>query len=205
MAKQSYRDDALKTRLAAQTHLRKLRAERLSRRSGVANKAPSSAADDQGDFVIDEDLLFSRSSTASASDGTVDDTEDVGAETPEEHDNEGVLDDEPEADNETAEDVVTCVDEATEESAAPPQQCDLVTEVDDAQAIQESFQSAEKSDLSTLPGAGDGMVWMFQQCGISCLDDLAKADAEELSGHLGVIGRILNIEPWIDFAKTRTS
>ena len=57
------------------------------------------------------------------------------------------------------------------------------------------------TDLFRLPGAGAGMVWMFQQCGIHSLSDLAQADARELSIQLGIVGHILNIKPWIEFAE----
>lgn len=57
------------------------------------------------------------------------------------------------------------------------------------------------SDLFGLPGAGAGMISMFHQCGIRSLDDLAKADSRDLSLRLGVVGHILNVEPWIVFAR----
>lgn len=59
------------------------------------------------------------------------------------------------------------------------------------------------SDLFQLPAAGAGMIWMFHQCGIRSLEDLAAADPHDLSLRLGVVGHILNIEPWILFARER--
>lgn len=59
------------------------------------------------------------------------------------------------------------------------------------------------TDLFDLPGAGAGMVWMFHQCGIRSLADLAEADGSDLSLRLGVVGHILNVEPWIAFARER--
>lgn len=76
-------------------------------------------------------------------------------------------------------------------------------EVDQAQALLRNMDATvpDESDLFRLPGAGAGLVWMLIRCGIQSLDDLARADADELAGKLGVIGRILNLEPWIEFAK----
>lgn len=59
------------------------------------------------------------------------------------------------------------------------------------------------SDLFDLPAAGPGMIWMFHQCGILSLADLASANATEVSSKLGVVGHILNVEPWIAFARER--
>ena len=56
-------------------------------------------------------------------------------------------------------------------------------------------------DLYSLPGAGPGLVWMLNQCGVFSLADLAKADPAQLSTSLGVVGQILNVEQWIAFAK----
>ncbi|MEO0917115.1 MAG: hypothetical protein AAFY31_09060 [Pseudomonadota bacterium] len=57
------------------------------------------------------------------------------------------------------------------------------------------------SDLFELPGAGAGMIWMFNECGIHSMADLAMADQAELTQRLGVVGRILNVEPWMAFAR----
>lgn len=63
---------------------------------------------------------------------------------------------------------------------------------------------ASGSDLHKLPGAGAGLVWVLQQCGVVSLRDLAAADADALSERLGVVGRLLNVRPWIDFAREHT-
>lgn len=60
---------------------------------------------------------------------------------------------------------------------------------------------AENSDLSELPGAGEGLVWILQQCGIRSLEDLAAADPAELSGRMGLIGDLLDMETWVAFAR----
>lgn len=63
----------------------------------------------------------------------------------------------------------------------------------------------EGSDLNSLPGAGPGLVWMLHQCGVSSLADLAVSDAAELTPKLGVVGQILDVSKWIDFATVETA
>lgn len=59
------------------------------------------------------------------------------------------------------------------------------------------------SDLFALPGAGSGLVWMLQNAGVGTMRELADADPEALSQRLGLIGQILDIGHWIDFARAR--
>ncbi|ARE42190.1 hypothetical protein RGUI_4049 [Rhodovulum sp. P5] len=61
------------------------------------------------------------------------------------------------------------------------------------------------SDLFDLPGAGSGLVWMLQNAGVATMRDLAAADADALSERLGLIGQILDIGHWIDFAKSQVT
>ncbi|MXQ07953.1 hypothetical protein GQ651_08850 [Alphaproteobacteria bacterium GH1-50] len=74
-----------------------------------------------------------------------------------------------------------------------------------ASPVQETgFEKVDAdSDLFELPGAGAGMIWMFHQCGVNSLSDLANEETASLSQRLGVVGHILNVEPWIDFARKR--
>lgn len=60
------------------------------------------------------------------------------------------------------------------------------------------------SDLFQLPGTGPGLVWMLQQCGINSLQDLAHAQVSELISRLGLVGQILNVEIWQDYARKAT-
>ena len=70
---------------------------------------------------------------------------------------------------------------------------------------QEVAPTAEnETDLSRLPGAGSGLVWMLQECNIHSLADMAAAEADTLSGQLGAVGHILNVQTWIDFANADT-
>jgi hypothetical protein len=57
------------------------------------------------------------------------------------------------------------------------------------------------SDLYTLPGAGEGLVWMLNKCDIQSKSDLAVADPRLLTEKLGVIGQIINVQTWIDCAR----
>ncbi len=57
------------------------------------------------------------------------------------------------------------------------------------------------SSLASLPGAGPGLVWMLNGCGIQNLADLAVVDRAKLTRDLGLVGQILDVGPWIEFAK----
>lgn len=59
------------------------------------------------------------------------------------------------------------------------------------------------SDLLRLPGAGPGLVWLLGRCGVESLADLAAADARKLTEQMGLIGELLDIDNWIDFAKAQ--
>jgi predicted RecB family nuclease len=58
-----------------------------------------------------------------------------------------------------------------------------------------------QSDLGNLPGAGPGLIWMLQQCGIHSLEDLARTEASYLAPKLGLVGQILNVGSWLDYAR----
>ncbi|MDG4648434.1 hypothetical protein P6F26_08250 [Roseibacterium sp. SDUM158017] len=62
----------------------------------------------------------------------------------------------------------------------------------------------EGSDLDSLPGAGPGLIWLFGECGIRTLADLAKADPAWLRKRLGLVGELLDLDHWIAFARDRT-
>ncbi|CAN0604025.1 unnamed protein product [Ectocarpus sp. 12 AP-2014] len=69
------------------------------------------------------------------------------------------------------------------------------------ESVPEHALEIEESELSILPGAGPGLVWMLHQCGIKSLCDLAETAPEKLANDLGVVGQILDVSLWIDFAK----
>ena len=60
-------------------------------------------------------------------------------------------------------------------------------------------------DLDRLPGAGPGLIWMLNECGIETLSDLTQADATALTAQLGVVGQILDLDRLITFAKRQMS
>ncbi|MEM9425103.1 MAG: hypothetical protein AAGA06_00220 [Pseudomonadota bacterium] len=90
----------------------------------------------------------------------------------------------------------------TEPNAPPPETTDAPSLSSmDHTASEDIARVDPNSDLFSLPGAGAGMVWMFHQCGIRSLEDLAQANADDLASRLGVVGHIINMEPWIAFAR----
>lgn len=64
-------------------------------------------------------------------------------------------------------------------------------------------EEGAEGDLAALPGAGPGLIWMLNQCGISSLSELAQADPVRLSKDMGIVGQILDVEKWIAFAASR--
>lgn len=65
---------------------------------------------------------------------------------------------------------------------------------------------AQDSDaLEILPGIGPGLIWMFNECGVHSMSDLASVDHIKFKNDLGLIAQIVNLDPWIDFAKSRTA
>lgn len=64
-----------------------------------------------------------------------------------------------------------------------------------------TMPDASKSDLYCLRGAGAGLVWMLEQCGVHTLADLAAADPAILQQRMGLIGQILDLEDWVNYAK----
>jgi predicted flap endonuclease-1-like 5' DNA nuclease len=65
----------------------------------------------------------------------------------------------------------------------------------------EASPAVDESDLHALPGAGIGLVWMLQRCGVSSLADLADADPERLRRDMGLVGELLDLSTWIAFAR----
>ena len=87
--------------------------------------------------------------------------------------------------------------EASPDPGAPPRH----TPAPDVDADPRTASIAE-SDLHALPGAGIGLVWMLQRCGVSSLADLAAEDPERLRRDMGLVGELLDLSSWIDFARS---
>ncbi|MEO1238065.1 MAG: hypothetical protein AAFW64_00090 [Pseudomonadota bacterium] len=57
------------------------------------------------------------------------------------------------------------------------------------------------TDLSAIPGAGPGLIWMLWNASVRNLDDLAAARPADLQAALGPVGVILDVEALIAFAR----
>jgi predicted flap endonuclease-1-like 5' DNA nuclease len=66
-------------------------------------------------------------------------------------------------------------------------------------------EEGKASDLHALPGAGSGLVWMLEQCGIRSMADLSGADAADLAARMGLVGQMLDLDAWIAFAARVTA
>lgn len=196
----SYRDSALSARRAARTHLAELRAARRARKGATRRVQTEQATSTDGQFAIDRDLLF-------APPPAVDDVDTfTESSAPPDDPSAPVEDTEPgpESDAFIATDEITppaMAETDPDEQEYEPQIATTEALVLPSNAVKDTPLPADiTSDLLTLPGAGDGMIWLFHQCGITTLADLAQADAATLSQQLGVVGYILDIRPWIQFA-----
>lgn len=93
--------------------------------------------------------------------------------------------------------------EPVEESAEKPMQPEPPADVAPESSLTDDTcaeNGSVPSDLERLPGAGPGLIWMLNQCGVFSLADLAEQDSATLSSKLGVVGQILDVERWIAFA-----
>lgn len=55
--------------------------------------------------------------------------------------------------------------------------------------------------LERLPGIGPGLIWFFEQRGLTDLTALAAADADQLRADIGFIGSLIDFDGWIAFAR----
>jgi predicted flap endonuclease-1-like 5' DNA nuclease len=62
--------------------------------------------------------------------------------------------------------------------------------------------AAAAGSITTIPSLGPGLIWRLNQCGIHTLADLAACEPDDLRGRLGRIGRIANVEQWIQHARS---
>ena len=212
----NYRKEAQSARRAARETLMALREARLSaraQRGSPPNTAPSQAGSDGSQ--IDPSAFFAmppnapdvtpdmaKNTEEAWAAGAAEDAvaeQNVGEETeicatPEEQPAESALElDETVG---AAYEPSDCPTDSDTPDAGEPMQVSVDQGTDDGIARVDA-----NSDLFNLPGAGAGMVWMVHQCGIRSLADLAKADSGDLAMQLGVVGHIINMEPWIAFAR----
>jgi hypothetical protein len=72
-------------------------------------------------------------------------------------------------------------------------------------ALLQTRQGGPGSNLSSLPGAGPGLIWMLQKCGIETLQDLALADPALLVPRLGLVGKIADVHGWHRYAQRQVA
>ena len=93
-----------------------------------------------------------------------------------------------------------------ESAAADPDDGDITATGQSATETRADEKPTDSAtDLYELPGAGDGLVWLFGRCGVRSLADLAVADPAQLAADLGLVAQILDIGYWIEFARKRTT
>ena len=109
----------------------------------------------------------------------------------------------PDDDEETITDVEDPLSEGLLESDAPRDDDAESIGIETAMEVSSENVMTEVPSLDTIPHAGPGLIWMLNQCQIHDLSDLANADAEKLIQDLGVVGQILDVESWVEFARER--
>ena len=224
-SERDYRAEALTARRAARSKLLEFRKARLAAKSGRSARAISNRSVSRQDTQIAPESFFlmdgadasntNISNAESRGPDALDDASPRGVEAPDQETSATI--DVPATGSEDASiapDSDVRVAPPLEPSQAPKpvgsdssptevtaEPADIPTTGESAGDLppDDAVQTLE-SDLFELPGAGAGIVWMFEQCGIRSLSDLANADARELSAKLGVVGHILNVQPWIVYA-----
>jgi predicted flap endonuclease-1-like 5' DNA nuclease len=94
--------------------------------------------------------------------------------------------------------------EAPAQSDAGPADPYLTSETVAAHTDPARTKPEPRSDLTELPGAGPGLVWLLEECGVSSMAELAMADADDLTAKLGLVGQLLDLEHWIAHAQSRS-
>jgi predicted flap endonuclease-1-like 5' DNA nuclease len=70
----------------------------------------------------------------------------------------------------------------------------------DAKGTEKMVENGMADPLSNLPGSGPGLIWILNNAGILSLEDLAAAEKSDLSNKMGLIGKIIDLDFWIDQA-----
>ena len=228
---QTYKDRTVEVRNSARAHLKTLRQERISRRKasllsdratdaqygldgdGPSFEAPQNSSD-FGDTPMSDDVPPLGGDAASdvpiveragalETDARDDDLHDLAVENVAMSEmggdaasaadvcNEGpVTDGDADTDSQHTADLSLADTDKTMPATDPS--------IDVGETLQEEQTT---SDLETLPGAGPGLVWMLNECGVQTLSDLAQKTPDQLTAELGVVGQILDVSQWIKFAQ----
>ncbi|PUB10658.1 hypothetical protein [Yoonia sediminilitoris] len=80
---------------------------------------------------------------------------------------------------------------------------DQTPEQGESRGEQETVSEQASTNLYQLPGAGAGLIWMLSECGIHSLEDLAQTDVASLTKCLGLVGQILDVKVWVEFAQSK--
>jgi predicted flap endonuclease-1-like 5' DNA nuclease len=89
------------------------------------------------------------------------------------------------------------------ETEAEPACEDAAEAAQGAPARAPDMSAPPPGDLPDIPGVGPGLVWMLQSAGVRSLEDLARAEAQDLAARLGSISRLLDLDYLIGFARDR--
>ena len=212
------------TRSEARAHLLALRTARLNRRRGGAAAPPPDALDTEPDAAVatgpvsDEGAEDPGAGAPSVPQDAVLPEEDTVFEALEEEyapaeDTNVPLPleattpaDPPEPEALVAEDTPDSDLDIGEQDLAS----DHVAEADVADISASAVPSNDVSDvkdspLAALPGAGPGLIWMLECAGVTTVEDLAASDLDTLRDALGVVGKILDLEYCITWAKEARS
>lgn len=223
---QTYKDRTVEVRNSARAHLKELRQQRIRKRKSAQFAGRSQPGNAGLDAEQPEAQMQDGDAAVSVSVDTSANGDGEQANPPTDTEAEASGDElhdlavENVAMSEMVEDIVpaqqepqTAQNEHSDMCMAPDEEPDLPATHDDA-AVEGAAPEAsppadeivaeetmEASDLATLPGAGPGLVWMLGQCGVHSLGDLAQKSPEQLTSDLGVIGQILDVSQWIEFAR----
>ena len=209
MPRTDYRNRAAQVRRSARAHLAEIRAARIARKSELVQ--PTVADDDLE--LAEEAAVEDASDDLCATPAAGEVVEPIEEACPLEDIESAALAELAE-EAETADEPVEVTEPADQpsiEATADPALPDVDGSVEEPEpAVMEESGPAKdadqtSSDLNSLPGAGPGLVWLLHECGVTSLTDLAQCTPEELGPKLGVVGQILNVTTWIDFAREQTA
>lgn len=202
MQTENYKARTHAVRRNARAQLKELRQARRSQRaeaqSAGLEEAPAEAA---APPVTDEELVGPTAGADLVPEQPTT-TQDIVEETPTLPEDSFVLDTAEDATPEQPD--LAIVEELVKEAPAVEAFDDVVDaiEADAEQSVPEELPTPDSADLERLPGAGPGLIWMLNECGIYSLADLAAQDPGALAQKLGIVGQILDVGHWVRLAQT---